>query len=503
MKAMHVSHLSSLAIRVFSAVLGAFLTASPGVAQTLRLAQPNAARFPEVTLFAYPTDARGVLLGDLDASSFRVTEDDAAAQILRVENDGGEMDVCLTLDLSGSMLVDDKLTYARNAAVAFIRQLGPKDRAAVLGFAGESRLIMPLSDNRNKLVQAALNAENGGNGTALLDAVHWSISQVALRPEGITSVAGAARARPEARRLVVALTDGLDNISTVDINQAIEYARANGVSICTVSLGADAAEGPLMQLAQETGGVFLRAPLPGDLERLYAALAEQLRKEYRITYRTPVPEKNARRRVVKVALTSTPLTAETWYQAPGQGSLLVTAPSAGEAAGASPLAAGDVRAAGRRFLGAAVAFLVVVGGGSAAFIWWLSKRRVQPSSSAGGQAPASVPNPWPSSPVASGPVGPVGAVAAGPQAQALWVRAGTTRIGRGRDCDLVLDSSEVSRHHARIETMAGGAGYLLVDEESRNGTFLNDHPVKQEPLRPGDLIRFGDREFRFAGVMPE
>lgn len=460
-------------------------------AQSLRLAQPNAARFPEVTLFAYPTDGRGVLVDGLGRESFRVTENGQPAELVSVENQGGELDVCLALDSSGSMLDEDKLTYARNAAGQFIQQLGPRDRAAVLTFASASRLIMPLSNDRNSLFQAAMNAESVGDGTAFLDAVYWSITQVALQPKGNGSLIGTTRARPEARRLVLALTDGLDNNSNVSMQELVEYARANGVSVCTVSLGRDSALGPLITLAQETGGVALHAPTPQDLERLYAAVAEQLRKEYRVTFRSPLPEKDAKRREVKVTLAGSPLSADTWYQAPGQGSLLVTA-SGGEQEGASPLASGQVQTASRRFLGVAVAAMVLLAAGVTGFFWWFGRRhRSQPLALSTAL------------PVAGdllvGKAEPLPQV----QAQALWVHPGITRVGRGIDCEVVLDSTEVSRHHAWIETAPGGQSYLLVDEESRNGTYLNGRRISREPLRPGDLVRFGDREFRFAGALTD
>src|SRR3954467_14744228 len=101
-------------IMILPALLPVLLTAArPAGAQELRAAQANAARFPEVTLFAYPTDARGVLVGGLDASAFRLTEDGRPARITRVDSDTGSLDVCLALDRSMSMLEDGKLEYAK------------------------------------------------------------------------------------------------------------------------------------------------------------------------------------------------------------------------------------------------------------------------------------------------------------------------------------------------------------------------------------------------------
>src|SRR5688572_8511417 len=83
--------------------------------QILRLAQPNAARFPEVTLYAFPTDARGVLLGGLGASDFHVTENGQPGEVVRVDTRSGSLDVALALDCSRSMIADEKLESARAA----------------------------------------------------------------------------------------------------------------------------------------------------------------------------------------------------------------------------------------------------------------------------------------------------------------------------------------------------------------------------------------------------
>jgi pSer/pThr/pTyr-binding forkhead associated (FHA) protein len=55
------------------------------------------------------------------------------------------------------------------------------------------------------------------------------------------------------------------------------------------------------------------------------------------------------------------------------------------------------------------------------------------------------------------------------------LRAAVITIGRGAGCDLVLDYDYVSRLHARIEKTEDG--YMLVDCQSTNGTFVNGRRV--------------------------
>jgi diguanylate cyclase (GGDEF)-like protein len=68
-------------------------------------------------------------------------------------------------------------------------------------------------------------------------------------------------------------------------------------------------------------------------------------------------------------------------------------------------------------------------------------------------------------------------------------------IGRGTDCSIYIDDHSVSRRHARIEPSA--EGYVAVDLESTNGTFVNDHFVKRRLLADGDYLRVGNCIYRF------
>lgn len=89
----------------------------------------------------------------------------------------------------------------------------------------------------------------------------------------------------------------------------------------------------------------------------------------------------------------------------------------------------------------------------------------------------------------------------GQAARLVWVADGTRRvvtmgafpfsIGRSEDCGLVIGHPQVSREHARIEW--DGQGYLLRDENSRHGTFVNGVRIERAPLRSGDSIMLGSR----------
>jgi pSer/pThr/pTyr-binding forkhead associated (FHA) protein/subtilisin family serine protease len=77
----------------------------------------------------------------------------------------------------------------------------------------------------------------------------------------------------------------------------------------------------------------------------------------------------------------------------------------------------------------------------------------------------------------------------------VTLREGANTVGRDADCDIVLQSTLVSRRHARIE--CGPGECTLVDLQSSNGTFLNGRRVVQARLTPGDRLRFGELEFTY------
>ncbi|WP_456444289.1 FHA domain-containing protein, partial [Thiolapillus sp.] len=63
----------------------------------------------------------------------------------------------------------------------------------------------------------------------------------------------------------------------------------------------------------------------------------------------------------------------------------------------------------------------------------------------------------------------------------------TLTIGRARDNDIVLDNPGVSSHHATVK--AKGIGHVLVDNNSTNGTFINNKRIQEQNLAFRDEIQ--------------
>ena len=77
-----------------------------------------------------------------------------------------------------------------------------------------------------------------------------------------------------------------------------------------------------------------------------------------------------------------------------------------------------------------------------------------------------------------------------------WLAAAVVTLGREQDNDIVLESSRVSRHHARLHWT--GSVHVVEDLGSKNGTWINDRRLEgPAPLNDGDTVRFGDLTFAF------
>ena len=81
----------------------------------------------------------------------------------------------------------------------------------------------------------------------------------------------------------------------------------------------------------------------------------------------------------------------------------------------------------------------------------------------------------------------------------IWdLKLAEVRIGRGSNCDIRIDDEAMSRLHAAIQRDA--SGFVLVDLDSMNGTYVNDKQIQRHRLVPGDHIHLGRHILRFLAM---
>jgi DNA-binding winged helix-turn-helix (wHTH) protein len=87
------------------------------------------------------------------------------------------------------------------------------------------------------------------------------------------------------------------------------------------------------------------------------------------------------------------------------------------------------------------------------------------------------------------------------QQRLLALAIGENIAGRGAECSIVIDATTVSRRHARIMVVTGGA--TIEDLRSTNGTYVNKKAISAPtPLSDGDEVGFGTTELKMRIVNP-
>ena len=228
-----------------------------------------------VSLSPIVTSSNGSYVRGLSREDFTLLVDGQGQEVETFEAVNSVLSVVLVLDVSSSMAL--KLRDARAAALEFLAALKPGDRVAVLTFASNVVGFTPFSTDRTAARQALEDARVNGE-TALYDA-----AATALRK--LREASG--------RRTVVLFTDGEDNRSRMSIEQVIDLARTNEVSVFAVAQGVVEVHALLRgldRLAEETGG---RAWFISTIRKLPGAFREvvaELENQYFLTF-TPTDQR--------------------------------------------------------------------------------------------------------------------------------------------------------------------------------------------------------------------
>jgi VWFA-related protein len=191
------------------------------------------------------------------------------------------------LDQSGSLR--DIVSQQREAALALAGRFGDKSQVAVIRFAEKASLVVPFTKDTSVAREAFSFPTRANQHTAIFDAALAAIRAF----DGLPQI------RSE-RRLIVLISDGLDNASTTKAGAVVQAALANHVSFYVIHLplfeprdGRLAVRSPakgFRELAEKTGGKYFlvgntsSALAPQgktiDLSPVFQAIEEDLRSQY-------------------------------------------------------------------------------------------------------------------------------------------------------------------------------------------------------------------------------
>ena len=130
------------------------LSAPPAFAQDdnaphVRITQVDNSNFPQVTVYLSVTNAAGEPIA-VDPNSIQIFENGEPVQAGNVTAAGdiGPLTTLLVVDVSGSMEKSNKMEGAREAARTYVDQMRPGDRAGLIAFNTEARVVQPVTDDR-------------------------------------------------------------------------------------------------------------------------------------------------------------------------------------------------------------------------------------------------------------------------------------------------------------------------------------------------------------------
>ncbi|MBR0122827.1 MAG: VWA domain-containing protein [Bacteroidales bacterium] len=195
------------------------------------------------------------------------------------------IDIVMTMDVSGSMLAEDfkpnRLEAAKKVGAKFVDGR-PNDRIGLVVFASESYTQCPMTTDHKVLNQLMSEIKTGiiEDGTAIGDGLSIAISR--LKDSDAIS------------KVIILLTDGVNNTGSIDPISAAEIAKMFGLRVYTIGVGTNGTapypvqdffgnkryqqvevnidEDMLRQIANMTGAQYFRATDNSSLDKIYSEI---------------------------------------------------------------------------------------------------------------------------------------------------------------------------------------------------------------------------------------
>jgi VWFA-related protein len=223
------------------------------------------------------------LVENLTKDDFTVMEDGVKQTIISFQHTDLPVSMGLVVDNSGSMYL--KRPSVNKSALDLIEASNPQDEAFVVNFSDEAFIDCDLTSDIKKLRDGLSHIDSRG-GTALYDAVAASADKLAADAK-----------RP--KQVLILITDGEDNASSLDLEQTIHRVQQlSGPVIYSIGLlfGPEMtraevrhARRALEMLSQETGGLAFFPKSIDQVDQIAAEVARDIRSQYTIGYHSTKP----------------------------------------------------------------------------------------------------------------------------------------------------------------------------------------------------------------------
>lgn len=261
-----------------------------------------------VVVNASITDASGTAVTGLGEKLFKIFEDGVEQKIESFGSEESPFAAVILIDTSGSM--EERVSLARSAAIAFLQGMRGDDYASIYNFDSQVTLVQEFSNSRD-IRDQAYGLKSGGN-TVLYDAIYKAAEVLSKRVEK--------------RRAIIVLSDGADTMSAKNSDKALSAALAANSTIYSVDMSRPDAlanekfqnQGVLRNFAEKTGGKFIAAPGGYAMRDAFKGIVAELGVQYTLAYApaNAKPDGKWRSIEVRVARPNLKVRARKGYKAP-------------------------------------------------------------------------------------------------------------------------------------------------------------------------------------------
>jgi len=203
---------------------------------------------------------------------------------LQQEKEG--VNVVLVIDVSGSMQATDyqptRLGSAKRSAEILLRSLKQKDHAGIVVFESGATTAAYLSPYKDKVIDKLQSIAPKEGKTAIGDGLGLGIDMAA--------------SIPNKKKVVILLSDGVNNAGVISPAEAVSFARLNDIQVYTIGMGsnekvilgydwfgrpqyAELDEATLQSIAKESGGKYFKSVDDNTLDNIYKNIGQDIERE--------------------------------------------------------------------------------------------------------------------------------------------------------------------------------------------------------------------------------
>lgn len=196
------------------------------------------------------------------------------------------VNVVLAIDTSGSMQAQDykpnRLEAAKRSAKILLQSLHENDNAGIIIFESGATTSAYISPFKDKVISKLEGIGPRQGATAIGD--------------GLALAVDMASSIPNKKKLIILLSDGVNNAGVISPQEAIAYAKQNKIQVYSIGLGstgktvlgydwfgnpqyADLDETTLKSIAVETKGQYFKSVDDNTLDNIYKTISEEIDRE--------------------------------------------------------------------------------------------------------------------------------------------------------------------------------------------------------------------------------